>query len=122
MEGSSIAGPQVGGRRWWWVCPQRGDLVSKIYKPNSRGRFASRKAHGIAYHSQRESPCDRAITQAFKRRRRLGSTGGIGSYVEKPKGMRWATFHREMKSLEQVEGVVDAHAEMLIRRLTKSSS
>jgi hypothetical protein len=26
--------PQTfGGRRWWWVCPRRGDLVAKLYKP-----------------------------------------------------------------------------------------
>ena len=89
-----------GGRRWWWVCPRRGDLVAKLYQPSGGGIFASRKAHGIAYRSQRQSPHDRAISQAFKRRRRLGSAGGIGSYVEKPKGMRWATFDREMKRLE----------------------
>jgi hypothetical protein len=35
--------------------------------------------------------------------------------------MRWATFEREMKRLEQVEGVVDAHMWTLVRRLTKSS-
>ena len=112
----------LGGRRWWWVCPRRGDLVSKLYKPNGRDRFASRKAHNMAYRSQRQSPQDRALGRAFKIRRQLGSTGGIGSYVEKPKGMRWATFDREMKRLQQVEGVVNAHTWMLVRRLTKSSS
>ncbi len=111
-----------GGRRWWWICPRRGDLVSKLYKPNGRDRFASRKAHNIAYRSQRQSPRDRAISQAFEIRRQLGSTGGIGSYVEKPKGMRWKTYAREMKRLEQVETVVNAHAWVLVQRLTRSSS
>ncbi len=95
--------------------------MAKLYQPSGSGIFASRKAHGIAYRSQRQSPHDRAISQAFKRRRRLGSTTGIGSYVEKPKGMRWATFDREMRRLEQVEGVVDAHMWTLVTRLTKSS-
>jgi hypothetical protein len=111
-----------GGRRWWWVCPRRGDLVSKLYRPNGRDRFASRKAHNTAYRSQRQSPRDRAISQAFEIRRQLGSTGGIGSYVEKPKGMRWRTYAREMKRLQQVETVVNAHAWVLVKRLTRSSS
>src|ERR671917_18910 len=28
-----------GGRRWWWICPRRGDLVSKLYKPNGGSLF-----------------------------------------------------------------------------------
>ncbi|GEO19439.1 hypothetical protein [Microvirga aerophila] len=55
-----------GGRRWWWVCPRRGDLVTKLYKPTSAGIFASRKAHRLAYRSQRQSPHDRALSQAFQ--------------------------------------------------------
>lgn len=67
-------------------------LVSKLYKPAGGGTFASRKAHRLAYRSQRQSPYDRAISQAFKRRRRLGADGGIGDPIDKPYGMRWATF------------------------------
>jgi hypothetical protein len=52
--------PQTfGGRRWWWVCPRRGDLVAKLYKPAGGGIFASRKAHRLACRSQRQSPYDR---------------------------------------------------------------
>jgi hypothetical protein len=67
-----------GGRRWWWVCPWREGLVAKLYKLRAGGIFASRKAHRLAYHSQRQSPYDRSISQAFKRRQRLGADGGIG--------------------------------------------
>jgi hypothetical protein len=108
-----------GGRRWWWVCPRRGDLVSKLYMPNGGSLFASRKAHRLAYRSQRQSPHDRAISQAFKRRRQLGSTAGIGDYIEKPKGMRWATFDRKMDKIEAAEAVCNAHLAQFVQQFTK---
>jgi hypothetical protein len=106
-----------GGRRWWWVCPRLGDRVSKLYLPAGASIFASRKCFRIAYHSQREAPYDRAIGRAFKLRRRLGSTGGIGDEIDKPKGMRWATFDRKMEKIEQAEAAVDAHLWRLLGRL-----
>ena len=65
---------------------------SNLYKPAGSGIFASRKAHRLTYRSQRQSPYDRAISQTFNRRQRLGADGGIGDPIDKPKGMRWATF------------------------------
>jgi hypothetical protein len=106
-----------GDRRWWWICPRRDDLVSKLYMPAGVTTFASRKCFRSAYRSQRQSPYNRALSRAFKLSRRLGSTGGIGDYIEKPKGMRWATFDRKMDQLEQVEAPVDAHMWLLLQRL-----
>jgi hypothetical protein len=108
-----------GGRRWWWICPKRGDLVSKLYKPSAARLFASRKAHRLAYRSQRQSLHDRAISQAFKRRRRLGSNGGIGDHIDKPKGMRWATFDRKMEQIEAAEAVCNAHLFLAVQRLCR---
>lgn len=108
-----------GGRRWWWVCPRRGALVAKLYKPNGAGVFASRQCFRIAYRSQRESPRDRALSRAFKLRRKLGSHDGIGDYIAKPKGMRWATFDRKMHQVERIEAVVNAHTWMLLRQLER---
>jgi hypothetical protein len=107
-----------GGRRWWWVCPRRGDLVSKLYKPAGDWIFASRKAHRLAYRSQRQSPYDRAISQAFKRRKRLGAEGGIGDPIDKPKGMRWATFDRKMQQVEAAEAICDARLLRFIQKLS----
>jgi hypothetical protein len=109
----------LGGRRWWWVCPRRGDLVSKLYKPAGSGIFASRKAHRLAYRSQRQSPYDRAISQAFKRRRRLGADGGIGDPIDKPKGMRWATFDRKMDQVEAAEAVCNARLLRFVQQLAR---
>jgi hypothetical protein len=106
-----------GGRRWWWICPKLGRVVSKLHKPNGGGVFASRKAHRLAYRSQRVTPYDRAINRAFKLRRRLGSEEGIGEYILKPKGMRWATFDRKMAQIEAVEQVVNARLGVFIARI-----
>ena len=108
-----------GGRRWWWVCPRRGDLVAKLYMPAGGGIFASRKAHRLAYRSQRQSPYDRAISQAFKRRRRLGADGGIGDPIDKPHGMRWATFERKMSQVEAAEAVCDARLLRFVQKLAQ---
>jgi hypothetical protein len=108
----------LGGRRWWWVCPWREGLVAKLYKPSGSAIFASRKAHRLAYRSQRQSPHDRALGRAFKLRRRLGSTAGIGDYIEKPKGMRWATFDRKMEQVEAAEAVCNAHLVRFVRKLS----
>jgi hypothetical protein len=110
----------LGGRRWWWVCPRRGDLVSKLYKPAGDAIFASRKAHRLAYRSQRQSPYDRAISQAFKRRQRLGADGGIGDPIDKPHGMRWATFDRKMRQIEAAEAVCNARLFQFVQQLTTS--
>jgi hypothetical protein len=105
-----VTTPQpFGGRRWWWLCPLSGDLVARLHMPAGGGPFASRRAHRLAYRSQREGPWDRALRRAYKLRRRLGSTGIIGDGIVKPKGMRWATFARKRNQLEATEAVCAAH-------------
>jgi hypothetical protein len=117
-----VSTPQpFGGRRWWWVCPKRGDLVSKLYK-SSGGIFASRKAHRLGYRSQRESPRDRALGRALKLRQRLSSTDGIGDFIPKPKGMRWRTYDRHMHRVKQTEATVTAHTRKLLQSLTRRLS
>jgi hypothetical protein len=107
-----------GGRRWWWVCPKRRDLVAKLYMPSGGVIFASRKAHRLAYRCQRQSPYDRAISQGFKHRQRLGAKGGIGDPIDRPKGMRWATFDRKMKQVEAAEAVCNAHLSLFLQKLS----
>ena len=111
-----------GGRRWWFICPKRGHRVAKLYLPTGAHTFASRRAYRLGYRSQRESPRDRALSQAFKLCRRLGSEEGIGDYIGKPKGMHQATFERAMVRIEDAEYVVDAHTGLLFDRLTRHSA
>ena len=110
-----------GGRRWWFVCPRRGDLVAKLHLPPGAYTFASRRAYRLGYASQRESPRDRALSRAFKLRQRLGSDEGIGDYIQKPKGMRWATFNHLMARVDAAEDIVNGHTILLLERLTRRS-
>src|SRR3954462_7005493 len=84
----------LGGRRWWFVCPRRGHFVSKLHMPPGNAEFASQRAYRLAYRSQRESPRDRAINRAW--RKRLTAIGGIGDPCLRPKGMRRKTYERLM--------------------------
>ncbi len=112
-----VTTPQpFGGRRWWFVCPRTGGHVTKLHRPNGGTIFASRQAYRLAYGSQRQSPRDRALAQAFKQRRRLGNHDGIGGFIEKPKGMRWKTFDRAMERIDAIEDRVTAHTWMLLKQ------
>src|SRR3984893_4236904 len=77
----------LGGSRWWFVCPRTGQLAARLHLPSGADTFACRKAYRLAYRSQRETACDRAISRAFSLRHKLGDDGAIGDYVTKPKGM-----------------------------------
>lgn len=59
--------------------------------------FASRQALGLAYHSQRSSPEDRAIERSMKARKKLGVTDCNmldTPWCPKPKWMRRRTHAR----------------------------
>jgi hypothetical protein len=60
----------LGGRRWWFVCPRTGQLAERLHLPSGADTFACRKAYRLAYRSQRETACDRAISRAFSLRSR----------------------------------------------------
>lgn len=102
-----VATPQpFGGVRWWFQCPRTHARVMKLYLPIGATQFASRKAFRVLYKSQLQSDHDRALDQAFRRRRRLGDNGALGDYVFKPKWMRVATFERQMAKIERLESIV----------------
>ena len=57
------------------------------------------------------------MNRAFKLRQRLGSDGGIGDYIRRPKGMRWRTFDRQMARIAWAEDIVEGHSWLLEQRL-----
>ncbi len=109
----------LGGHRWWFVCPRTGRHVTKLYLPLGALRFSSRHAYRLAYQSQRETPSGRALHRAFKLCRRLGSDGGIGERIRRPKGVRRRTFEREMAKVEDAETLVNGYTVLLVERLMK---
>jgi hypothetical protein len=116
-----ITTPQpFGGRRWWFVCPRTGKRAAKIYLPDEAVTFASRQAYRLTYACQREPVHYRDLRRALKLRGELGAVGGIGSYIPKPKWMRWPTYERAMTKIDKAEEVVDAHTARLLESSRKS--
>ena len=95
--------PNYGGRRWWMICPYKGIRVAKLYLPNGGDRFASRKAWGLAYQSQRVAYRDRPFEKLFRLQRKLGCEQGYDSWIMRPKGMWQRTFDRHLERFEQLD-------------------
>lgn len=100
--------PPFGGRRWWMLCPLTGARVGKLYVPGHGDLFASRKAWGIAYQSQRSDRAQRPFDALFRLQRRLGCAEGWGGFVTRPKGMWWRTYDRHFESFLSLEARCDA--------------
>jgi hypothetical protein len=105
-----------GGRRWWFICPRTGRLVSRLHLPDGTYSFACRRAYQLGYLSQRQTARDRAVSRAFALRQRLGNDGGIGEELIKPKGMHWCTFGRLVTRIGNAEDVVQGHAARSLTR------
>jgi hypothetical protein len=52
-------------------------------------------------------------------RGKLGGTGGLESYIPKPKWMREATYERKLEEIFAAEEVVYAHIKILDRKLDR---
>jgi hypothetical protein len=82
-----------GGFRHWFACPYCHRKCCIIYNANSG--LACRLCYRLCYPIENETKPDRAVTQAWKIRRKLGwNYGGIGDRGEKPKNMQQRTFER----------------------------
>lgn len=82
-----------GGRRPWFICPGCRARVAVLY--GGRGLFACRRCYDLAYESQRENDCYRALRRAQTIHMRLGGTGSMAEkFPAKPKGMHWTTYLR----------------------------
>jgi hypothetical protein len=98
--------PHYGGRRWWMICPYRGNRVAILYKPGNGDRFASRKAWRVAYKSQRVSQRDKPFEALFRLQRKLGGFEGWEAGLNpRPKGMWYRTYQRMWDEYDRL----DAH-------------
>lgn len=82
--------PRYGGIRFWFICPERGKRVGKLYLVPSDGRFVSRHVYKLSYASQMRGKLNRAIDKKWKI---MSKVDGI-SYPERPKGMHQKTFDK----------------------------
>lgn len=95
-----------GGQRPWFLCPSCAGRVAKLYF--HRSRFRCRKCQDLAYASQREEACYRLRRKARKLRNSIGPTREGGRYPRKPKRMRWKTFVRKIRTIQDLELRADA--------------
>lgn len=115
-----VTTPQpFGGRRCWFICPRTGRRATKLHLPDGASTFASRQAYRLAYACQREPAHERALRRAFKLRAKLGGTGGLESYIPKPKWMRWPTYDCKLEEIFAAEEVVYDHIQILDRKLDR---
>ncbi|WP_236658355.1 hypothetical protein [Pseudomonas knackmussii] len=110
----------LGGSRPWFLCPDCGRRVAKIY---SHGVFACRHCLRLNYRCQQVSKRDVASDRSFKLRDTLGCDEGFLSVpaecIPKPKGMHWRTFNRKIAQLKAVDGRAWGDARALLDRLER---
>jgi hypothetical protein len=100
--------PPYGGIRWWFVCPNTGRRVSKLYLPRGGRKFLSRQAYRLGYACQRFDASDRIHLQGRRLSRALGGDGHwLDGPPPKPKWMRWATYERKVDRFHALQDKLD---------------
>ncbi len=89
---------RFGGKRWYFLCPSTKRLCCKLILPPTGQHFASVKAFGMAYRSQR----DDAVTRAQKSLNRLQRTSS-----ELPQRARRSTREKLMRRIAAKEAFLD---------------
>lgn len=97
--------PNYGGRRWWMICPYRGNRVGKLYMPNGGDRFAGRQAWRLGYRSQRVAHHDRPFEKLFRLQKKLGGEQGWEAGLPRPKGMWQRTYERHMERYWKLDAI-----------------
>jgi Zn-finger protein len=105
-----------GGQRPWFLCPAHGcgRRVALLY---GGAIFACRHCHQLTYQSQRESHYQRAGRKVDKIIERLGRASDDNCWPEKPKNMRWRTYHRLISQAEYYDHVSSQGLMQLLAKL-----
>lgn len=110
--------PNFGGRRWWMVCPFKGDRCGKLYLPNWGDRFAGRQAWRLGYHSQRVAHRDRPFEKLFRLQKKLGCYEGWEAGLYRPKGMHRKTFERHLERYWELDEQCGTEMAGMLARLS----
>ena len=92
-----------GGRRWWMRCPATGERVRTLHLPPGGDRFASRKVWKLTYRLEQLNRFDRPFEKLFCAQRRLGNAQGLGTGLQRPRGMWRRTFARHAERFEELD-------------------
>lgn len=88
--------PNLGGRRWWFVCPVTGRRAAKLYLFPGHKYFCCRSGtdRQPTYLSQRVSGAHKVYCRMYNLRRRLPGQGSIMETLRRPRGMHKVTYAR----------------------------
>ncbi len=94
--------PNLGGQRWWLICPVTGRRCRTLYLPPGGDRFLGRQAANIAYRSSGLGYAERIRWRAQQLRDLL--PGAMAdSYPARPKGMHRRTYDRIVNRLREAD-------------------
>jgi hypothetical protein len=115
---------RFGGARPYFVCPAIvkgiacGRRVTKLY--GAATYFLCRHCYRLAYASQREDHCDRALRRANNIRMRLGGEPGIASlFPDRPKGMHHKTYEHLQTAVLSAEILAQERLAIVLDRLQR---
>lgn len=109
--------PNLGGKRWWMLCPVSGSRVGKLYCPRGGDIFASRRAWRLGYQSQRVTARDKPFERLFALQKKLGCPLGWDGGLYRPKGMWHRTFERHLRRYMELDAHCSKEAAGMLARL-----
>ena len=94
--------PNLGGQRWWFLCPETGRRCRVLYLTADGDRFVSRQAANIVYRSNRLGPSDRVQWRAHQLQDMLPGAK-YDQYPTRPKGMHRRTYDWIVNRLREAD-------------------
>jgi hypothetical protein len=108
----------LGGRRWWFFCPQCRTRRQTLYADQETFRWNCRQCAGLAYTSQHLAPWKRVALRAEKLARKAKVRWDPDDIFlpSRPRGMHRRTFKRHRAALRSVQSELEADFYKWVRR------
>lgn len=107
----------LGGRRWWFFCPECRTRRQTLYVAPENYRWTCRSCAGLAYTSQRLRHSGRLALRAEKLAIRAKVEWDPDDLPpDRPRGMHRRTFKRRLAALKSVQAELDADFHSWLRR------
>lgn len=104
---TSLPRPPIGGRRWFFICPQTGARACRLYLPRNGERFLSREAHRLRYAVEHGAQDINDIARACRLYAHITGeappNGALSPLPPRPKGMHAVTHARLIARLMRVQ-------------------
>jgi len=94
--------PNIGGERWWFLCPETGRRCRVLYLTTDGDRFVSRQAANLVYRSNGLGFADSIRWRAQQLRDTLPGAK-YQSYPPRPRGMHRKKYDRIVSRLREAD-------------------